>query len=143
MSDLERLIGKAVTDAEVKALVGDDEPVMDQFAEMTIMEYPERGIAVYADKHGKVVTIFLYGDRDEEHEPYKGILPRGLSFAFGRERVAESLGPAHVKGKDQSSQAPWERYDSRDASLHIQYSRDGRSISLITLMSAAMAHGGQ
>jgi hypothetical protein len=138
----EGLIGKRSTDREVADLFADDAPpLIDYFAEMTMLEYSARGMAIYLDTDDRVVTVFLYGTRDEGHNQYGGPLPRGLSFTDDEATVARSLGTPSRRGIHEVSKAPWERFDSEEVSLHIEYAPDGRSIQMITLMSVAIALG--
>ncbi len=134
------LIGKPLLDPDVQATVGTEAiPLIDHFAALTILEYPARGLVLYVDARSRIATIFLYGPKYGAGQQYNGCLPRDLVFTLSREEVAARLGQPQVTGYASLGGPPWDRYDSANVCLHIEYSPDARSIALMTLMSPDMA----
>lgn len=140
--ELHHLIGSIFSDALVAPLLQSTElPHLDSFAGMEIREYRRNGLAVYADESGKVVTLFFYGLKADDHDVYGGALPNGLTFTDGKDAVIARLGEPTQSGKEKSSGAPWVRYDLATLSLHVRFSRDSTQIEQVALMSPAMSRG--
>jgi hypothetical protein len=142
LSNPERLIGATFDSREMAGFLewlGD--PRRDRFAEMDIYEYPSKGMALYCDKTGHIVSVFLYGAQDHSHASYDGPMPRDVSFDDSRNDVIGRLGTPSISGHVKESGASWDRFDSSDISIHVQYCPGADAIEMVTLMSSAMARG--
>src|ERR1035437_2136884 len=110
------LIGKPVTDPSSRRFISrfvNEAPKVDHFAELEIVEYFANGIAVYFDKHQRIVTMFFHdGITEEGYDRYKGPLPCGLSFLDNKIAVMHKLGNCAARGETRmGAAAPWERFD--------------------------------
>jgi hypothetical protein len=139
----EHLVGASATDPNLKEFLSslDGKTKVDHFAEMKIVEYPDGGAAIYLDRDERVTAIFFYGDVDEDHKYYDGILPKGLSFHDTKADVERKLGSPSASGTEKDTRAPWERFDFENYSAHVKFRPDFLAVNMVTLMSPAMARG--
>jgi hypothetical protein len=103
------------------------------------MDLPEHGIAFVASLDGKVSSVQLHAAGHEGYEQFDGDLPEGVRFSDSREMIRARLGQPNTIGGGQhlgvlGIAAPWDRFDRADHAIHIQYSKDGLSITLVSLM---------
>lgn len=105
------------------------------------VEIPERGIAFKFDDRRRLSSVFLEGPAAETAAAYADELPDGLSFSMSRRQVRTALGPPSKSGGGTKSAVrnrvtpPWDRFDLRDYSLHVQYTAGGSVVSMVTLMA--------
>src|SRR5215471_14651035 len=107
----ERFIGMRSTAPQLKEFLSDfgENPTVDKFAEMDLLDFPRGGFGIYFDKTKRAVSIFLHGPGHEDHNAYRGPSPFGLSFQSDRRSVLEVLGHPSASGKEKASGSPWDR----------------------------------
>jgi len=134
---IEDLIGQVFSHNEILTLLSnsDENPTVDHFAEMEILDFCQNGVSIYLDAARCIITLFLFGYADEDHCQYEGPLPHELSFKDDKVAVHNKIGIPTKSGIEKSTAAPYERYDFEHYWLHIQYSADCLAISMVTLMS--------
>ncbi|SRR5579871_174460 len=139
----ENAVGRPVSDSLISDLLSkpDEMPELDHFAEMEMKLYRQNGVDIYVGKDGRVVSLFLYGVAMEDHAPYAGPLPEGLSFAATLDDVTRDLGPPSRTGRQKGANTPWIRYDRTQYALHLQFSPGGEHIERVTVMTPEMARG--
>jgi hypothetical protein len=138
----ESLVGKRFTTDAIAPLLAkpDEEPQLDDFAEMKMREYRRNGLDVYIDSDGRLAALFFYGTNTDGHDRYSGPLPHSLSFDKGLPEVAQQLGDPTRTGSSKSG-GRWVRYDYPKHATHLEFIKDESRITKITLMSPSMAAG--
>lgn len=141
---LEAVLGKSRNDESVqnlfKTLGGKPEVTISGEGDRTYVEFKPHGIGFMFDDRDTLTTIFLYGEEIDGYVTYTGSLPRRLNFSWDQATVRSTLGSATNSGKGHSILEPgtleiWDRYKFDQWALHIRYGKNGRGLSLVTLMT--------
>ena len=149
-SPLVELLGQPLDSAHAQSVLSsyslssNSDPEKQQrekrLGEFTLKDRPQ-GLVILHDANQKVLTIFLHASGHNDYEGYSGELPGGITLNDNRNAVREELGEP-TKSRDEGftddvlgPQGPWDRFDFRDCSLHIQYDMDATRIELVTLMA--------
>lgn len=131
-----RLDDVAKTDTVQPLMLGSK---TDLIGDRLYLQMPSHGIGVDADFDGRVSTIFFYSEGMDDYRQFTGVLPEGISFGDSRSMVQGRLGKPDASGGGTVihffGKAPkWDRFDRKQFSLHIQYTDDESSVSLVSLM---------
>lgn len=115
-------------------------PDLEKVEDRSYLTLPDAGLAFVADQSSKVTSIQLYRQGYQEFKGFTGPLPEGISFEHTRLDVERLLGNPSESGGgiyiQHFGEAPvWDRFDRAVYSLHVQYSKDAKSIDLVSIMS--------
>lgn len=95
----------------------------------------ENGMDVMSNKSNLVTTVFLFSDQERV---FSGELT-DLAFTMSQSQVRGQFGPSAKNGEKTTypgfgDAGAWDRYDSPDYSIHIEYNNDETGIRTITFM---------
>lgn len=120
------------------------EMLEDDPSESGVLVFKKEGLQISFDKKRQVNTIHIFSEGVQGYGQYSSALPMGLSFRMSRDETRALLGPPSqmggpiraIIGEDVIF---WDRWDAKNFVLHLQYTEDKNSVTLITIMSAARA----
>jgi hypothetical protein len=115
--------------------------VEQTIADRVYIEFPRSGLSFVSMLDRRITTIQFYGGSRDGYRQFSNHMPFGLHFRHSRETVHRIFGRPDESGGGGSiphlGVAPkWDRYDKSDYRLHLQYSDECDSITLLSLMSA-------
>ena len=114
---------------------------IDEDSNETDLAFAAAGVSLRFDVNGRLCTIFLYGPLNADgYEPFAGELPANLQFDAARPEIIQKLGMPTRTGRTSSIIEPgetvwWDRYDSVERCLHLQYRGHDGPLVMVTLMT--------
>ena len=109
-------------------------PERCEYAELQILDYLNHGVQLYVNKHGNVVTIFLFATGVEDHRESELPLPYDLKFFHSADAVEHILGAPNQTGVNEKG-FRWFKYSLQNHSVHIEFSYGSNQIRLVTVMA--------
>jgi hypothetical protein len=115
--------------------------VEQTIADRVYIEFPRSGLSFVSMLDRRITTIQFYGESRDGYRQFSKDMPFGLHFRCSREIVHRILGRTDESGGGDFIQylgvtPKWDRYDKSVYRLHLQYSDECDSITLLSLMSA-------
>ena len=145
MDDLIALIGKPTEHPEVKAFLKGRK--WEKWHSKP--KDPKRYLCNHADgydlchtkgKKGIIITAWIFLTEEDEYQPFRGALSRGLFPEHLQSDVQRIWGnPTRSGCSHEESQTHWDRYDSESVCIHITYQDGCGPLRLITIMSPETA----
>lgn len=102
-----------------------------------------KGIELVLSDLDLVVSIHLFGNNRISESEFYGILPLNMNFSFSKDIVRSILGTPQRSGGGYSQilygvLPVWDKYIMNKFSIHLEYSSDESSISMITIASLSL-----
>lgn len=129
---LERLLGLVGADTEAI------EPALGELGgldrgQSDFWSWFDYGISLSTERE-RVVAVFLYGERREGFEPYRGQLPLDLGYDLSEAEALERCGEPIASGAGLC----WHKFAAEFGFLHLQFAPERDRIALVTLMPDAI-----
>jgi hypothetical protein len=145
------LLGKPIGGEELQRFFdrAGEAPEVSVFEETRHFSFKRLGLCLSVDDPDtRVRTIHIHCVDADGYSAFEGSLPRGLQRSGSRVAVRSLLGPPSRCGDAGElpflgQKGPWDRYDSAEYSLHLEYSHDASRTTLVTLMLAGTVPGAQ
>lgn len=104
----------------------------------------DAGIGFVLDLEETIDAIHLDSGRKDHVAPFRGRIPKGLSFGSSREDVRSRLGEPTRSGSVSrgplGEAPPWDRFSRPGYDIDFEYDRDCASVRMITLIRTRPAH---
>ena len=127
---LERLVDLLGSDTDAVELALGELVGLDR-GQNDFWSWFDYGVSLSTERE-RVVAVFLYGERREGFEPYRGELPLELSYDLSVAEALERCGePMASSG---SAGLCWHKFEVEFGYLHLQFAPGGERIALVTLM---------
>jgi hypothetical protein len=125
------LIGLVRDDPSLAAFMREiaNPPQRDEFGGLEIEHFPQDGLSLYFDEQQRLTSVFLFSGRTADGARYRGALPEGVSFEFGRGDTLLKFGHPERSGPD------WDRFLRDGRIIHFQYADGGASTAMITVFA--------
>ena len=141
------ILGKPFESPEVRQFVesADASAEVSTQSRTRYLECKRLGVCFSAESPDlRICTIHVYCRPAEGYSAFTGGLPWGLQAGFDRRAVRSLLGRPSKSGELSASTysewtGPWDRWDFRPYTLHVQYSGVDGQADLVTLMLAGTA----
>jgi hypothetical protein len=101
------------------------------------------GIELVVNEAKEIRSIHFFGENRKIETCFKGDLPLGIVFSWSREKIQASFGiPKKSGGGHRDIHygfiPVWDKYLFDTYSLHLEYSKDEKNISLLTIASLSL-----
>jgi hypothetical protein len=114
--------------------------IVEDVDDRQYLEYPERGISiVIEDSIAKTIQLHAQGT-SPDYAQYSGSLPGNLQFSSSRGQARRVFGAPERSQKGTAGEGilggylnPWDRFNLRDRSVHLEYTANATGIRLVSI----------
>lgn len=113
-------------------------PAVEKIGDESYLELPSIGISMVLPDGETISAVHLHASGHEGYSEFQGELPAGIVFAMSREEARDRLGnPAQCGDGGRvlllGPRPAWDAFIVDGQRLHLEYTEDNQSISLVTI----------
>lgn len=140
---IQSLLGKKLHEIPEKKFFLDVQiPEPERIGDESYVEFPSLGISMVLPDGETISAIQLHGEGHEGYSQFSGEIHSEITFQMSRDQIREYLGSPVQHGDGGKvvflgDKPAWDAYSIDGHRFHFEYTRDNKSIQLVTISPAS------